>query len=344
MITDRFSVARPVSSDITPEDWSTLATCWHPVAYLDEVADKPVAAKLLDVDLVIYRTGNEVVVARDICLHRGAKMSAGWMEGCNIVCPYHGFQYGAGGKCTKIPAHPGARIPDHIRLITVPSREAFGLLWVRLLDEEHPTATFADWSEYDDPAFLHMRLPVYSWETSAARQVENFHDQAHLSIVHRNSFGNDLSAEVNDYAVDKHPDRLFMRTFYDAKDFQYSGDGASVRLEYENTVQFPFTSKFKSTDPQGRIYMIFCATAPTSAKACTVFFQMTQNFELDGPLEEQIAKEMQVQGEDHATVITQKPEELPLDLGAELHIGADKFSVAYRRGLGDLGLGRTFSA
>jgi hypothetical protein len=37
-------------------------------------------------------------------------------------------------------------------------------------------------------------------------------------------------------------------------------------------------------------------------------------------------------------VESQKPEELPLDLQAELHLNPDRLSIAYRRWLGDLGV------
>ena len=40
----------------------------------------------------------------------------------------------------------------------------------------------------------------------------------------------------------------------------------------------------------------------------------------------------------------QYPEDLPIDLQDEVHIRADKSSIAYRQGLAKLGLGRMFTA
>ena len=43
-------------------------------------------------------------------------------------------------------------------------------------------------------------------------------------------------------------------------------------------------------------------------------------------------------------VESQRPEELPLDLGQELHVQADSMTIAYRRELAALGLGAAHSA
>jgi phenylpropionate dioxygenase-like ring-hydroxylating dioxygenase large terminal subunit len=48
--------------------------------------------------------------------------------------------------------------------------------------------------------------------------------------------------------------------------------------------------------------------------------------------------------EDKAIVEAQKPECLPLDPRLEAHIAADRSSIAYRRGLRDLGLSQIFVA
>jgi vanillate O-demethylase monooxygenase subunit len=48
--------------------------------------------------------------------------------------------------------------------------------------------------------------------------------------------------------------------------------------------------------------------------------------------------------EDKAIVESQKPECLPLDPSLEAHIMADRSSIAYRRGLRDMGFSRFFTA
>jgi phenylpropionate dioxygenase-like ring-hydroxylating dioxygenase large terminal subunit len=88
-------------------DWTALAPYWYPVAFSDEVAEKPIAAQLLDERLVLYRLANgKVTAARDLCLHRGIRLSMGSLEGDTLVCAYHGFRYDGEGRCV-LRMHPG---------------------------------------------------------------------------------------------------------------------------------------------------------------------------------------------------------------------------------------------
>lgn len=118
----------PRDCTFSPEDWRILAQYWYPVATAAEVQDQPVAVKLLDMKLVCYRSGGKVVIARDLCFHRGAPLSKGWVENGEIVCPYHGFRYNCEGKCTAVPAHPSAKISPKLKLIVYPAIERYGLI------------------------------------------------------------------------------------------------------------------------------------------------------------------------------------------------------------------------
>src|SRR5262245_33224744 len=101
-------------------DWQILADFWHPVAFANEIGDKPAAAKLLDVELVIYRTNSGITVARDQCRHRGTKVSAGWLFKDRLVCPMHGLQYDGDGYCRFIPSlgEQTSKIPEELKLRT----------------------------------------------------------------------------------------------------------------------------------------------------------------------------------------------------------------------------------
>ena len=48
-------------------------------------------------------------------------------------------------------------------------------------------------------------------------------------------------------------------------------------------------------------------------------------------------------GEDTDVVQAQCPEDLPIDLTEEVHIRADRTSIAYRQELARLGLGRSYT-
>jgi glutamate synthase domain-containing protein 2/nitrite reductase/ring-hydroxylating ferredoxin subunit len=66
----------------------------HVVAVWGELSDRtPVHALVADVDLVVIRSGNEVSVLYGRCLHRGALMADGRVEGDDLVCGLHGWDY-----------------------------------------------------------------------------------------------------------------------------------------------------------------------------------------------------------------------------------------------------------
>ena len=64
------------------------------VATWSELADRqPAYALIADVDLVIVRYDEQVTVLYGRCLHRGALMSDGHVEGDNLICGVHQWDY-----------------------------------------------------------------------------------------------------------------------------------------------------------------------------------------------------------------------------------------------------------
>ena len=54
---------------------------------------KPAYALVAGVDLVVIRYGEEVSVLFGRCLHRGALLSDGFVDGDNLMCGVHGWDY-----------------------------------------------------------------------------------------------------------------------------------------------------------------------------------------------------------------------------------------------------------
>jgi phenylpropionate dioxygenase-like ring-hydroxylating dioxygenase large terminal subunit len=69
---------------------NVLKHCWYPLLWSKELADKPVAATLLDEPIVLWRGNGSVSAFYDLCIHRGAALSLGWVDSGKLVCPYHG--------------------------------------------------------------------------------------------------------------------------------------------------------------------------------------------------------------------------------------------------------------
>ena len=340
------TVILPRDCTFAESDWVALSPFWYPVAFSHEVQDRPVAAKLLDERLVVFRSGGGgISVARDLCLHRGAPLSLGGMVNGELECKYHGFRYDAAGKCTCIPAHPGAPIPSKLKLQTFPVLERYGLDWPRLRDTG--PSPFPEFNAWDDPDYLQVLPNSVELKAAAGRQIEGFLDVSHFAFIHVASFGEVDNPEVPAYPIELTPGGF-------RADYISTVSNYPVHLKHLNVPGFkwrrlfetwlPFTAKLTVFFPHNGQLHILNAASPVSARQTRVFVPICRNFDKDAPLQPTLDFNHQVFAEDKDIVESQYPEDLPINLQDEVHIRADKSSIAYRQGLAELGLGRMYTA
>jgi phenylpropionate dioxygenase-like ring-hydroxylating dioxygenase large terminal subunit len=333
----------PPLSGFDASDWEILSRFWHPVAYGEEVAaDRPFAATLLDVPLVLFRSTGGLVAAPDRCRHRGARLSLGRvLDGC-LECPYHGIRYGSAGRCVGLPDSAESDRRARLDLHGFGVRERHGLVWVCL----NPEARFdlPDWVELDRPG-MHRAHVSDVWEAAASRHVENFTDLAHLAFVHAASFADADHPTVPDYDVERLPDGLSRSIRYQEVDYD---DTTGRRLGvvptvYRYRLTYPFATRLSIEYPSRPTRHFLDVPSPIGPRRSRIFLISASD---DPTFDASIYNDFQrmVNAEDKAVVQTQRPEELPLDLRAEAHLGADRFSVEYRRSLAALGLGAVLSA
>ena len=122
---------------------------WLPVAYSRDLDGEPVAVRVCGNDLVLVRLGGRARAFADLCPHRGARLSLGWVETDSLRCSYHGWLYDCGGVCTQIPGSEDHPIPARARLRGYGCEEAGGLVWVCL--EDRP--------RFDVPEIPRVRRP-----------------------------------------------------------------------------------------------------------------------------------------------------------------------------------------
>ncbi|MBT6287394.1 MAG: aromatic ring-hydroxylating dioxygenase subunit alpha [Oceanospirillales bacterium] len=337
----KFAADLPRNCTFEESDWRILAAMWHPVAFTHEIEDKPVKARLLDVDLVVYRTSEGVSVARDICPHRGTRLSAGWVQDDVLVCPMHGLQFDHSGACTKIPCigDPNAKIPPKLRLFSVLTEERYGVVFACLSGE--PSHPLPVWEGFGDDSLEKIFVPSGTWNAAASRHVENFNDVAHFPWVHKESFGGYESDPIPPYKVNKTDYGLSFDLPYLEQGNRFPDDVESedrhVTYHYELTLPFSTLLVIGPNDSDYRQY--FADTVcPVSAHETRIFQIVTDT--TGKPDHDYLIKEsLQINDEDKPMVEGQRPEDLPLDLTEEIHIPADRMSVEYRRALAKLGLG-----
>jgi phenylpropionate dioxygenase-like ring-hydroxylating dioxygenase large terminal subunit len=77
---------------------------WFAVAFADELPrGRVLRRRFMGEDLVVYRTrGGVVRVVEPYCPHLGAHLGhGGWVDGEDIVCPFHHFAFGPDGRCVR---------------------------------------------------------------------------------------------------------------------------------------------------------------------------------------------------------------------------------------------------
>lgn len=283
--------------------------------------------------MVAWRSDGKIHVWQDLCLHRGAKLSLGKIERGNLVCAYHGWTYRHDGKCVSIPAHPDQSPPSKACVKTYTSKEKYGYVWVCL---GLPTMDITAFPEWEDSSFRKIYCGPYHANASGPRLVENFLDVAHLPFVHEGLLGDRKHAEINDYEVKTDAKGI---TASDIRIWQPDPDGTGVGapVVYTYKVFRPLTAYFtKESSKQG--FSIFMSVTPVSLVESKMWMIIAMNYAPEIP-DEQIEKfEDSVVSQDMRVVESQRPEMLPLDLQAELHLRSDRTAIAYRKWLNELGL------
>jgi nitrite reductase/ring-hydroxylating ferredoxin subunit len=161
---------------------SVLLNDWHAVAASTDITPGAlVPMTLLERDLVAWRDDKgQVHVWDDYCLHRGARLSKGYIQDDRVVCPYHGWNYDGSAQCVLMPAAPHETPMKKARAVTHHVTEKFGLVWVCIGTPAYDVAPFPEW---DDASYRKVYCGPYTFK-SGYRALENFVDATHFPFVH----------------------------------------------------------------------------------------------------------------------------------------------------------------
>jgi len=159
---------------------------WYPIARAEEIVDdKPLRVELLGMPFVAFRdTAGAAHVLADTCVHRGGSLSAGWVRDGKAICPYHGWEYDGGGKCTKIPSLVGKTPPARAKVDSYPVQEKYGIVFAFLGDlPEAERPPLFDVEEYGTEGWK-GQLYVLELDCNYERSMENGLDPVHNEFVH----------------------------------------------------------------------------------------------------------------------------------------------------------------
>jgi len=161
-------------------------------------------------------------------------------------------------------------------------------------------------------------------------------DVAHFPFVHAGYLGDPAKARIGDYEVDVSGDEIV------AKDIPVwqpdpDGTGKPASVFYTYHVLRPLSLRFTKVHGAHRFSMLASVTPAGDAESLA-WLILALNYAHDTPADELRRFQDEVSNQDIPVVEGQRPELLPLDLQAELHLRSDRAALAYRKWLKKIGL------
>jgi nitrite reductase/ring-hydroxylating ferredoxin subunit len=101
---------------------------WYLFGSATEISRGPVSRQVLGQELVAFRgASGQVSIMHGRCSHMGADLGRGKVIGDCIECPFHGWRYGADGRCAHVPQL--GKIPERARQAVYPAVERHGVIF-----------------------------------------------------------------------------------------------------------------------------------------------------------------------------------------------------------------------
>jgi phenylpropionate dioxygenase-like ring-hydroxylating dioxygenase large terminal subunit len=318
-----------------------LRDYWYPIATvadLDTSAGTPRRVRLLGEDYVLWKPpGGDPVLGDPFCPHRSADLATGWLDGGDLVCPYHGWRFDGGGACTHIPQlDPGLPVPPKAKMRTYPALERYGVVWTCIgtpVTDGPPV-----WPEAEEGTWRLYVEFFEEWRVSAPRLIDNNLDQSHLAYVHKGTFGDPDDAVLPHYGVEPTPTGGFKARIPQ----EQKGIGVQMGVTADETQRFervgeielfaPLTTRtrlyYGGASPD---YCFYGAATPVDDEH-SIYMRLTalagtEDEQPFGPFTEFGRR---VKDEDRAVLEATYPD-FSLDITAEVHLRCDRSTLEYRK-------------
>jgi phenylpropionate dioxygenase-like ring-hydroxylating dioxygenase large terminal subunit len=329
-----------------------LGNMWYAVALTENVMlGKPLKVELCGKEMVLYRNmdGSAIHCIDNICPHRGAPLSKGWIEThagqtC-ITCPYHGWALSGQGEIMNVPAvEKKGEWPKRNVSRVYNVEEKGGFVWL-LYDTDKRSANENKCSpppipyvpELDDPSWKATYQEI-EFQGPHFTVMENGIDFAHIFFLH--DFGNVDKPEIKNLSVIRNHDDAASTSVSATFDIHNSPVNLFWALFQIPIVHvwakafLPSSSVVTFTLGAGVSFTTFVSTTPVSRNKTVNRFALVRTCSWDktgifiNGVWDIIAKRamLKIQNEDKIMIEQLKHDQVPV----EYNVGIDAFQVAFR--------------
>ncbi|MEV1287362.1 aromatic ring-hydroxylating dioxygenase subunit alpha [Micromonospora sp. NPDC049679] len=274
---------------------------WYVAAYGREIGHDLFSRTICGEPILFWRTeAGEVTAMSDRCVHRRFPLSQApsRLIDDQVVCGYHGFTYGADGRCVAVPGQ--TRVPRTARLRSYPVVEQDSFIWVWIGDPSRADSTRiprAPWLDSPDYTTVSGMEPL---RARFGLLVDNLLDLSHETYLHGGYIGTPevantpMTTEVDEEAgivyVSRHMDDAECPPFY-ARSTGLSGRITRWQdIEYTPPCLYKLHSRIApvgvlpnadGTDPDAFHVEVVYAITPETEHSTHDFWAVARDFALD---------------------------------------------------------------
>ena len=328
-----------------------IKNAWYVASWADDLTQTPVARRICDIPLVLYRTAEgQPAALLDRCCHRAAPLSLGAVVEAGLQCGYHGLIFDAGGTCVHIPGQD--RIPTTAAVRSFPVVEKDALIWIWMGEEAADPDLIVDYPFHNGASalpFQHETLPI---KGNYILMVDNLMDLTHLGYVHGSTIGGTPMAHVEAKMETQKTDRglKFTRWILDStapptiakavpfagnidrwQEFEYIAPG--VIKHWAGAVDANTGAYDQGRRDGGFNVRIFHGITPETPTSCFYFWSVAPAYGQDDPSTAGLAFKAAKEAFAEDKVIIEEQQVRLTELGEEglIDIHTDRTRVSMRR-------------
>ena len=166
-----------------------IRNAWYIAAWMHEVTEQPLARRILNEPVVLFRDKQGNIGALvDRCCHRAAPLSLGQVVDAGLQCGYHGLTFDCSGQCVFVPGQD--KIPQKARVRSYPVVEKDEFVWIWMGEaEKADVSKIIDYPYHNDYKKWPHKHGLYHVKANYMLLVDNLMDLTHIGYVHGNTIG-----------------------------------------------------------------------------------------------------------------------------------------------------------